>query len=175
MPTGDIEVRIQIGGVNEFRDVARAVRKYAEGDEFYRRVSREIRDTGKPVVDELRDAVMRVNVTSTRDGLGRPKRQTALRARVAAAIRMSVAYKGIRFNVEGARVDEKYGSALAKYLDGELPGYENWRHPIFGHDRWTVQHGSPWFFETINNHAEDFEEACSRAIDEVAQDIAHGN
>lgn len=170
----DMEVRINTEGEQAFRALGRRLKEAAGGKKLDTKLRANIRETARPVVEELRSAVRSVQVQSSRGGMGKPHYSRQLRARVASAVRVSVAYKGVRFNVLGSAVGP-YGSQLARYLDSELPGYARWRHPVFGHhDRWVEQHGSPWFFETIRHHAADFERACERAIDEVLRDIANG-
>jgi hypothetical protein len=170
MVTADAEVRIQIQGEGDMRALAQRLRSASVNGDLQKALNRNLRDKGQPVIAELRSAVQGVQVTSTKGGLGKPQYNRMLRARVASAIRMSIAYKGIRFNVEGARVGA-YGAALAKYLDSELPGYKDWRHPVFGRNIWTVQHGSPWFFQTIRLHADSFENACISAINDFLAKI----
>lgn len=171
MVTADIDVRIQVIGQDEFRALAARLRQVKAGNEIQKRLNQNLRSKGQPVIQELRSAVMGVQVTSSKGGMGKPHYERGLRAKVAKAVRMSIAAKGIRFNVESGRVDSKYGGALAKYLDSELPGYKDWRHPVFGRDIWTVQHGSPWFFQTIRAHADSFENACVSAINDVLAKI----
>lgn len=170
MVTGDAEIRIQIQGEQEMRALAQRLRSASTNQDLQKALNRNLRDKGQPVIAELRSAVMGVQVTSTKGGMGKPKYQRGLRARVAKAVRMSIAAKGIRFNVESGRVGA-YGAALTKYLDSELPGYKDWRHPVFGRDIWTVQHGQPWFFQTIRVHADSFENACISAVNDFLAKI----
>lgn len=165
MVSADAEVRIQVQGEKEMRALAQRLRSASTNGNLQNALNRRLRDKGQPVIAELRAAVMGVQVTSSKGGLGKPQYKRNLRGRVAAAVRMSIAAKGIRFNVESGRVGA-YGAALTKYLDSELPGYKDWRHPVFGRDIWTVQHGSPWFFQTIRLHADSFENACISAIND---------
>lgn len=171
MAEGDLEIRIQANGEGGLRAVARALREAAAGG-LQRALNRNIRDRGAPIIGELRSAVLAVEVESSRGGVARPDYSRALRARVASAVRMSIAFRGIRFGVESSRIgDGRYSTTLVKYLDSELPGYQNWRHPVFGRDVWAVQRGKPWFFETIRRHSLDFQRACEDAMDETIQKI----
>lgn len=172
MAEGEIEVRLRTDGEAEFRALAQRLRQAAAG-ELERKLRRNLRAAGRPVVSDLRAAVMRVNVTSSRGGMAHPSYSRNLRQRIASAIRVSVAFAGIRFAVQGSAVgDGKYGFTLPKYMDGELPMYKNWRHPVFGNENvWEVQYGQPWFFVTIREHAADFEEACVAAINEIVMEI----
>lgn len=168
---GEIEVRLFTSGEAELRSLARSLQNAGRG-ELQARLRRNLREAGQPVISELRSAVMDVTVSSTKGGAGRPSYSRDLRVKVARAIRLSVAYRGVRFNVQTQAIGiPKYGAALAKYLDGELPMYRNWRHPVFGKDVWTVQHGQPWFFVTIRANASRFEDACVDAVNEIIREI----
>lgn len=171
MASGDMEIRLFTDGEKEFRSLSRALLRASAG-ELEKKLRSNLRQAAQPVLAELRTAVMAVEVSSSRGGMGRPSYSRQLRRRIASAMRISVAFAGIRFAVQASAVgDGKYSGALAKYLDGELPMYKNWRHPVFGRDAWTVQHGSPYFFVTIRAHASDFEEACASAVNDVLNDI----
>lgn len=168
---GDIEIRLFTSGEAELRALSARLKK-AAGGELERKLRRNLRSAGQPVLMELRAAVKAVQVTSSRGGMAPPSYSRQLRTRIARALRVSVAFKGVRFNVQGSAMgDAKYGAALAKYMDGELPMYRNWRHPVFGKEPWVVQHGKPWFFVTIRRHTADFEEACVSAINEIVMEI----
>lgn len=171
MAKGDMEIRLFTDGEAEFRDLSRALRKAAAGD-LEKKMRANLRKAAQPVLAELRVAVMGVQVSSSKGGQAPPSYSRQLRRRVAAAMRISVAFSGVRFAVQASVIGEgKYSGALAKYLDGELPMYRNWRHPVFGRDVWVTQHGSPYFFVTIRAHAADFEEACVEAVNEIVDEI----
>lgn len=169
----DMEVRLYASGENELRALANRMRAAGAGD-LQLKLRRNLRAAAQPVLNDLRVAVRAVEVSSSRGGAAHPSYSRQLRERVAKALRISVAYRGVRFAVQGqAMGDEKYGAALAKYLDGELPGYRRWRHPVFGQDRvWEEQNGRPWFFVTIMANADQFEAACEQAVNEVIGEIA---
>lgn len=167
MASGELEIRLNTDGERPFRRLAKDFGEAARGG-LQQRLRNNIRQTAQPVLNEIRAACMAVEVQSTRGGTARPSYSRGLRRRVAAATRVTVAYQGVRFGVSGGAVGP-YGAALAAYLDSELA--PRWRHPVFGGPAWTVQHGSPFFFVTIRRHADDFEDACWRAIDEVLRGL----
>lgn len=173
MPTDDIEIRLFTGGEQELRALAARMRRAGNG-ELQLKLRRNLRAAGQPVLSELRSAVRAVQVSSSRGGTAHPDYSRELRIRVAKALRLSVAYRGIRFNVLGSTMgDAKYGAALAKYLDGTLPGYKRWRHPVFGNQElWEEQTGQPWFFVTIMANANRFEQACVDAVNDIIGEIA---
>jgi hypothetical protein len=128
-----------------------------------------VRRQARPVVDAVKAAWMRVDVTSTRGGLARPVRHTGLRARVAAATGLTFTPDGVNITVSDHGVDPLYGRSLTWYLNGSG---RPWRHPIFGRrarsQDWTVQHGQEVFFSTVERHAPEFRAAVERGMEQVA-------
>jgi hypothetical protein len=163
MPSEDLEIRLNTKGEQSFRRLSRDFGEAARGG-LQTKLRENIRRTADPVLNDIRARCLAVEVSSSRGGNARPNYSRGLRRRVAAAVRVTVAYRGVRFGVQGSSVGP-YGAALAAYLNFETA--PNWRHPVFGHRVWEAQRGQPFFFVTINHHADDFEDACWRAIDEV--------
>lgn len=128
-----------------------------------------IRREGTPTVSAVRAAWLTVDVTSSRGGTARPDESTNLRARVAAATRLSITSTGIRITVNGDAVDPRYGRSLVWYLNGSG---RPWRHPIFGRrarsQDWAVQRGQEVLFSTVEAHAPAFRAGIARAMEEVA-------
>lgn len=125
MPSATVTMGIR--GGEQFRDLAKTLRAQGRGD-LQKNLRRTIKAASKPVENELRSAVMRVQVTSTKGGTARPDLATGLRARTARAIQTSITQRGIRVKVNAAKVGP-YGASLPRYLDGSIPGYSRWRHP----------------------------------------------
>lgn len=149
----------------------RRLKDEGRGD-LERRMRRNIRTAARPVVADLRRAVMAVEVTSSRGGAAPPVRSTGLRARVAAAVTVSTTRRGVRIRVPAGRVGD-HGRSLPRYLDADLERYRRWRHPVFG-DRereWVQQRGQPWFFTTIHRHNQTLRRAVVAAIDEAAREL----
>lgn len=170
MPSENIEIRIATDGEKDFRRISNEFGEAANG-KLQRELRKNLYATAMPILNDLKAAVMAVEVTSSKGGMAPPSYSRQLRRRVAAALRVTIAYGGVRFGAADSQIGP-YGAALAKYLDAEIPRYQNWRHPVFGKDIWVVQHGSPWFFETIRRHTDDFEAACFKAISETLRDLA---
>jgi hypothetical protein len=125
-----------------------------------------VRHQARPVVDAVKAAWLRVEVSSTRGGTARPVRHTGLRARVAAATGLTFTPDGVNITVSDNAVDPLYGRSLTWYLNGSG---RPWRHPVFGNRRnWTVQHGQEVFFSTVERHAPEFRAAVERGMEEVA-------
>jgi len=172
MASEDMEIRLLTDGEKDFRALAANLRRAGNG-QLQLALRRNLRAAAQPVLGELRTAVQAVTVSSSRGGTAHPDYSRQLRSRIAKALRISVAYRGVRFNVQGqAMGDPKYGAVLAKYMDSTLPGYQKWRHPVFGNTEvWEEQRGQPWFFVTIMENAATFEAACVEAVNEVIREI----
>lgn len=174
-------------GARDLRQLGERI-KAAGRDDLRKKMRRNIRDAGKPVVADLRSAVMRVKVTRSSDPYQRRAqeagvtsrrstsrwgtRSTGLRARTARAIGVSQTRKGIRIKVSAARFGD-YGVTLPRYLDTEAsPRWKKWRHPVFGNPEvWVEQRGQPWFFTTFSQHRERFVQAVSDAVDEMIREL----
>jgi hypothetical protein len=158
-------------GATELRELAAKVKAAGRGD-LRKKLRKNIRDAGKPVIADLRGAAMGVRMTSTRGGTARPDRSSGLRARTARAVGLSQTRNGIRIRVSAARFGP-YGTSMPRYLDASLPKCRTFRHPVFGNrEVWTEQSGSPWFFVTINKHRARFRRAVFEAMDELAKELA---
>lgn len=165
-----LPIFVSVQGAQELQALSRRLRDAGRGD-LRRRLRSEIRDAGRPVITDLRRAVMGVDVSSTRGGMAPPVRSTNLRRRTARATRLSVTQNGIRIRVRSTMVDRRYPS-LPKYLDASLGRFDRWRHPVFGNKKaWTQQTGEPWFFVTIHRHRRDFRRACFNAMERIANEI----
>lgn len=166
------QVQLAVRGHEQFRDLSKRLKTAGEGKKLQRRMRAGIRAAARPAEQDLRAAVTRAQVTSTRGGTAAPDRSTELRARIARAVRTSLTQRGIRVIVDANKVDPKYGASLPRYLDGSLPRYRAWRHPVFGSDAWVEQSsGSAWFFSTMERRAPTFLRAVLDAMDETERDL----
>lgn len=163
-----------------FRSLSRQLKEAGRGD-LRKELRAAIQREGAPVVAALRAATMGVDVkvdyvTGVRDdilaGRSRPDRlpeSTGLRARTAAAISTQVLASGIRFRVNGRRIDPQYGDSLARYL---IAGKKRWRHPIMGNRNvWVGQSGQDVWFDTMRPHLRRFRRAVQSVMDDTAKKI----
>lgn len=164
-----VPIFVSVDGAQRLKQLSRDLKAAGRGD-LQRDMRREIRAAGKPVVEDIRRAVLGVDVSSSRGGTAPPDRSTGLRARVAKATGISTTARGIRIRVSGRRLGDD--AKLAKYLDASLGRYARWRHPVFGNrDNWAQQQGEPYFFNTIRKHTKDFRKAVDTAMAKTAAKI----
>lgn len=174
-----LQISVSAKGAADLDALSRRLKAAGRGD-LQKQLRREIRQAGKPVVTDLKRAVLAVDVDSTQGGTARPDRSTGLRSRTAAATGLSVTKAGVRLRTKAKRVDPEYPK-LVKYLDGTLPRYGRWRHPVFGTTSrgtwtgpWAEQSGDPWFFVTIMRHRRQFRRAVFVAIEKANDKITSG-
>ena len=151
---------------DQYRDLSRRLKQAGRGD-LQRRLTREIRKAGRPALTATQAAWRRVDVSSTRGG----GKSSGLRARTAAATRISILGSGIRIRVEGKKVDPRYRS-LPFYLDALG---KTWRHPVYGNrEVWTTQRGQEVFYKTLRGFEPEWRRGVDRAKDETERELLGG-
>lgn len=189
-----VEVRLSAGqSGQQFRALAKQLRK-AGATDLRKALRQKIAASGAPVVDEVKQAVRDLQVTSTHGGgtgqrrghnVGRAKatakvglekareraarRGAGLRETIAAGVKLQITAKGIRIIASSARLPDNQKS-LPRHLDSE----KGWRHPVFGNrEVWVRQAGGPWFAETIKPKAPAFRAAVVDAMQEIKKQLDH--
>lgn len=159
---------VKIQGADEYKRLARRLKDAGRGD-LQRRLTREIRREGSPALQAVKRAWLGVDVTSSGGGSVAPDNSTGLRARAAAATRISILGSGIRVRTEGKRVDPVYGRTLTYGLDG----LGRWRHPVFGNrNAWESQQGQEVFYSTLTRFESRWRRGVQRAMEQTARIIA---
>lgn len=170
MVVADVRVRMSVKGADEYARAADRLR--AEGDGLQERLRSAVRSTARPVEREIRAAARATRVTGQRGGRGHPKRNRQLRARTARAVSTSVTRTGVRFQVDGKKVDPQFGKALVRYLDADTPSYKRWRYPVFNTGKWAQNRSSGGFFvATVRRNRPSFERSVRAVCDRVAERI----
>lgn len=166
--------RFQMGvtGAEDYARVADRLR--AEGGGLQEQLRSAIRSAARPVEREIRSAARATRVTGAQGGRGRPKRNRQLRAKTSRAVSTSVTRTGIKFVVDGKKIDPLYGGALVRYLDADVqfPGYKRWRFPVFHSGAWSQNKSSGGFFlATVRRRRALFEKAVRDVCDRVGARI----
>lgn len=188
---GDLaRISISTKGAEEFRALSRRLRQAGRKD-LRKRLRTKINEAGKPVLEEVRVAVRTLPVQGGGGGgtgqrlrfldgraKGKPRkpskaadrarrRRAGLRASIAAATKLQITAKGVRFVVNSARMPADQRT-LPRHLDSP----KGWRHPVFGdRETWVHQRGKPYFAVTIKKRAPKFRQAILEAMDEIGKDI----
>lgn len=147
---------------DQYRQVSRRLREAGRGD-LQRKLTRGIRAEGAAMLRATQTAWQSVDVRPGDSG-----KSTGLRARTAAATRISILQSGIRMQVQGRKVDPRYGQSLTRGLDG----LGRWRHPVYGRDVWVQQWGSEVFYTTARRFEPRFRARIERVMEDVARQIA---
>lgn len=163
-----VDMRVDTAG--KLRDLAKDLKDAGRG-ELRKKLLKELRAAGQPVVKDVRRAVLATPSKGSRGGKTSHQEGKGLRATIAKATGLSISTSGnasIRIRVSNKRVEP---ATLPKYLDGGLSKFSRWRHPTFGNSPWQQQDAHPFFFTTIKTHRDDFRQACLEAIDEMIEEI----
>lgn len=159
---------VKIQGQDRYKALARRLKEAGRGD-LQRKLTREIRRSGTPALRAVQARFLTVSVTSEGRGRGgRGGHGSGLRARVAAATRISILGSGIRIRVEPKRVDPAYGRTLSFGVNGKY-----WRHPVFGRTKsqWVGQRGQEVFYSTLTRYERTWRAGVEKAMDEIAAEI----
>lgn len=110
-------------------------------------------------------ATAKASLEKARERAGR--RRAGLRGSVAAATKLQITAKGVRFVVSSAQLPESQKS-LPRHLDSA----KGWRHPVFGNrEVWVAERGGPWFAETLKKRAPEFRAAVVDAMEQTRAEL----
>lgn len=187
----EIPLSISAQNYDKWRQTAKKLREAGRKD-LRSALRKQIAEAGKPVVDEVKEKVRQLEVTSSHGGgtgqrrkhnIGRAvaraktdlkkaeerarRKGAGLRETIAAATRLQQTAKGIRIITQSDRLPQDQRS-LPRHLDSD----KGWRHPVFGNrDNWVRQRGGPWFADTIKKKAPEFRQSIVEAMDETVRNI----
>lgn len=148
------DVDLWTNGGAGFRDLSRRLRQVEPS--LRRKLARNIRTEGRPVLGDLKQAVRATPG-------GRKSRGT--RRAISRNTKLQVRAAGIRFRTTPIGDDRRR-------LHLKLEGVEPWRKPLFGdREHWYPQSAHPWFYPTVAGRTEAFRRGVVRAIDEVLAEL----
>jgi len=172
--------------VDQYRETIERLRKAGKvGKGLRKNLRKQIADAGKPAVDDVKQTVLSIPITSHGGGgaqrrrynvdratTERAKRTAArrgagLRRTIASSVAIQQTAKGIKIVTRSTKLPEDQRS-LPRHLDSP----KGWRHPVFGNpSNWVQQQGKPYFGETIKKHAPGFRRAAVKAIEDTIAQI----
>jgi len=153
---------------------------------------KSLRDAAKPIVDDIRAAVLAIPSKSVGETAGRTARAAArfekskskkktmakferkagLRETIARAVKLSVSATGGTISI---KVDASMLPEDQRMLPWDLEGSSKWRHPVFGNTKvWVQQPSHPFFFGTIDKDLHRVESDVDRIVDGFVADITKG-
>jgi len=169
---------------SDIKSLARDLKVLGDGH-MAKDLYRALRESGLPIVDDIRAAVLAIpsksdgGATAARGrrtvaAFGRSKakkktmakfeRKAGLRETIARAVKQSVSASGGTITI---KVDADMLPNNQRMLPWDLEGVSRWRHPVYGHDVWVTQSSHPFFFPTVQRDLPAFDVAVNKVIDEA--------
>lgn len=181
-------VQLQIRGAEELHRTAARLKQVEGGKQVLREMTRSLRTTAKPALQDAQRAARGLHSAGVRGGGGQQRREfTEGRARklTEATKRRAFRGRGLRTTTAGAlRTVVKTGGRsavvrievnLARMPRDQrtLPGYMDtgkWRHPVMGNRNvWVAQTATPpgWFSTTVPRHGPRMRDQAYDVIDDI--------
>lgn len=169
-------VAIRITGEEKFGILAKHLKGPARKD-LRAELNKHIRDAVKPAVQDIKNTVRTLPVTTSSAGTHaararatKRKAERGLRATIAAGIYIKVDYgkiPGVRIVVQASLPEDQ--AKLPRYLNDP----KGWRHPVYGHRKvWVQQRGKPYFEPPILKRKPQIQAEILEAVDATARKIA---
>lgn len=177
----DFGISISAQGAQELRALSK---KLKNNKPLRKKLRTKIAEAGKPVVADVKQAVLALNVTSHGGGSAQrrahavgkaktarakasaSKRPAGLRQTIASATNVQITARGIRIRVSGTKLPPDQQS-LPRHLDSK----KGWRHPTFRDGPWVSQKGGPYFGDVIKKRAPSFRRGALLAIEETIAEL----
>lgn len=185
-----LRIAMNVERVQQFRDLSKQLKKAGRGD-LRKALNKGIKDAGKPIVADVRNAAQGLHSTSSHGGGARQRqrfsasrarseraaanalrRSGSLRRRVAAATTLESTQRGVRFVVRSAQLPPDQRT-LPRHMNSEKP----MRHPVFGNrDNWVSQvFRAPGFFsKTISQKSNNFRRSILAQMEAIKKQIDRG-
>jgi hypothetical protein len=146
---------------------------------FHKELAVAFHDAGEETLYTIRGNVLSMNITGRRKPRAKrrfvePRPGTALRSRIADAVKLEVKPSGdnphVSFTVDSASMGGARGGGNIPY---QLEMRGRWRHPIMGNKHaWVANVGEKgWFYDEANAARKEFVKAIDEAIDRFVDEI----
>src|SRR5664279_3485620 len=163
---------------SEIKALARDLKTLGDGH-MAKDLYRALRESGLPIVDDIRATVLAIpskSDSATTDArsrramarYGKSKarnktiakfdRKAGLRETIARAVKLSVSASGGTVTI---KVDADMLPNNQRMLPWDLEGVSRWRHPVYGHEVWVTQQSHPFFFPTVEHALPAFDAAVN--------------
>jgi hypothetical protein len=185
-----LRITTNVQQVQQFRDLSKRLKEKGRGD-LRKQLNKSIKDAGRPIVEDVRNAAQGLHSTSSHGGGAKQRqrfsasrarseraaanalrRDGGLRRRVASATTLEAIQRGVKFVVRSAQLppDQKN---LPRHMNSE----KGTRHPVFGNrDNWVTQKWNPagFFSKTISQKSHNFRRYIGTKMEEVKKQIDRG-
>lgn len=176
--------------------LARVLAGFADGKQLRGELVKGLRAATKPAVVDVQNTVRSLPVSARRLWEGAPRRETGSAQRAAyyyrthssATARSAVRRRGLRDGIaRGIKLRIRTGMNTAGISIRQdpsnlppdqrmLPSYMDqghWRHPLFGDRKhWVEQSAKPYFYNTLDEHRDDYLRGVQQAMEAVSAKIA---
>lgn len=168
-PSFDLDTR-------ELRDLGRDLRRLQGGRPSLTRYADSVKDVAeRQMIPALRSKVKSLPSKGQSREQGKPE----LRDAVAKSIVFSFKIDGkhaasmIRANPQKMSPRKRFSGFLPSYMEG-VPGFANWRHPVYGNrEVWRRQPSTPWMADVIARYTPDVmrvvEDGFERNVNQAVQ------
>jgi hypothetical protein len=157
-----IDVKVTSAGT-DLRTVARRLRDMSDAKvgELFRR---HLADAAAPYPKRVREKVLAIPV---KEG----GKHTGLRARIAlcATVSSGTEARGgwVSVWMDPGKMAPDY-KTLPLYMEGGIPKYIRWRHPVYGdRNNWVQQASHPYFYEPVRPLGREAQAAIEAALADV--------
>ncbi|MBT2213458.1 hypothetical protein [Actinomadura sp. NEAU-AAG7] len=154
---------------DDLRALSRLLRRQADGKDRLKAMRAELRTAAAPMVPAVRSAIRAIPNSSTTQRSRAGRRRPTMRASLARAVTLQVRTGGKRAGVALFMNPRKMPDglkAMPAYFEG-TPGYQRFRHPVFGADVWVTQRPHPYFTRTVRSA----DRQLTRVVDEIIERI----
>lgn len=168
----------------EMQRLSRRLRGASNGRELRRRMTTNMREVGRLVVEDMKSEIRTMQIKGTRGGGRKRRRQfmavhnlrgsPGLRATVARGVKQSLRTTGdgVGWTIF---VDNSHMPYSQRNLPEHLDNPKGWRHPRFGHrgkGDWFAQYGTPYFRSTLRRWNRRLYNAYRDAVDETVKGLS---
>lgn len=151
-------------------ELTRSLRGLENGKDLRKQLRKDITKAAKPMVPAIRAKVKGLPSKGESEGRDRPGLRVSIAKATRLQVQMSGRYAGVTVRVDPKKMPPGMHN-LPAYLEGG-PGFERWRHPVYGNtDAWVTQRPHPYFY-AIATHAEPhIKRAVADAVDSIRRQI----
>jgi hypothetical protein len=172
MASGRRGLIFKIDGVQQLRSLSRDLKQQADGKRVNRQLVTELRRAVRPMARAAKAGALTLPSKEQNLRRGRPSLRAELSRAVSTQIKTTGKRAGVRVFVNPKRMPDGKKS-LARYMEG-VPGWQRWRHPVFGHDVWVRQQPHPFFTSATRPAEREARQAVNNVIDKMKRDLEHG-
>lgn len=154
----------------QLRELARQLRRQADGKERLKQYRAELRAPAKAIQKDVRAGIRRIPSKGQSARAGRTPLRRLLSRSVTVQVRTSGRRAGVFVFMSPRKMPDGM-KALPAYFEA-TPGYTRLRHPVWGNrDAWVRQYPHTYFTRATSAAQREAERAANRVIDRMAREL----